>query len=124
MSEHSSGETRADICEHAGEPDLLGRSTVIEIVRQGGRLIQAQRERARAALAEASQAGTWPARPCRGRRPRAWIGARARRRPAVRDPEDPQPMATGAPAGWVATGFPGCEPSPAPVSPDEPLRGG
>ena len=49
MSEHSSGGSLEEICEHAGEPDLLGRSTVIEIVHeQGGRLIQAQRERARA----------------------------------------------------------------------------
>ena len=44
MSEHSSGASLEEICEQAGEADLLGRSTVIEIVHeQGGRLIAAQR---------------------------------------------------------------------------------
>src|SRR6476469_9988112 len=44
MSEHSAGASLEEICEQAGEPDLLGRGTVIEIVHeQGGRLIRAQR---------------------------------------------------------------------------------
>ena len=51
MSDQSAGKSRADVCQHAGDEDLLGRSTIIDIVHQEGEeLIVAQRERARAIL--------------------------------------------------------------------------
>ena len=57
MSDQSAGKTRADICQHAGDENLLGRSTIIDIVHQEGkRLTVAQRERARAVLEEATEA--------------------------------------------------------------------
>jgi hypothetical protein len=118
MSEHSAGASRAEIGEHAGEPDLLGRSTVIEIVHdQGGRLIPAQRERARATLAEASQGELEALGPCLVADPDS-VSAHEPDDDPPWDPEDPQ-WQPEAPAVWVVTGFPGGEPSP-PVSPDEP----
>jgi hypothetical protein len=46
MSDQSAGKTRADICQYAGDEDLLGRSTIIDIVHQEGeQLIVAQRQR-------------------------------------------------------------------------------
>src|SRR5208282_2479216 len=57
MSDRSAGKSRADVCQHAGDESLLGRSTVIDIVhREGEQLIVAQRERARAVLDGASEA--------------------------------------------------------------------
>ena len=39
------GKSRADVCQDAGDEDLLGRSTIIDIVHQEGEpLIVAQRE--------------------------------------------------------------------------------
>jgi len=58
MSEHSAGASLEEIGTRAGDADLLGRSTVIEIVHdEGGRLIAAQRQRARAILDDASGRG-------------------------------------------------------------------
>ena len=55
MLDHSAGESRAHLCQGAGADDLLGRSTLLEIVPQDGEtLIAAERERARAVLDEAS----------------------------------------------------------------------
>ncbi len=57
MSDRSAGKSRADVCQYAGDEDLLGRSTIIDIVHQEGeQLIVAQRERAGAVLDEASEA--------------------------------------------------------------------
>jgi hypothetical protein len=57
MSDQSAGESLADICLSAGDDDLLGRSTIIDIVHQEGeQLVAAQRERARAILRGASEA--------------------------------------------------------------------
>ena len=57
MSDQSAGKSRADVCQYAGDENLLRRSTVIDIVHQEGeQLIVAQRERARAVLGEASEA--------------------------------------------------------------------
>src|SRR5215210_219570 len=57
MGDQSAGKSRSDICDSAGDEDLLGRSTIVEIVhREGERLIAAQRERARSILDGASQA--------------------------------------------------------------------
>src|SRR4051812_31313222 len=51
MSDQSAGKSRVDICQYAGDENLLGRSTIIDIVhREGEQLIVAQRERARAIL--------------------------------------------------------------------------
>src|SRR5215210_1170000 len=56
MSEQSAGKSRADVCQDAGDADLLGRSTIIEIVHQeGAQLIAAQRQRARAVLDGATE---------------------------------------------------------------------
>jgi Uncharacterised protein family (UPF0236) len=118
MSEHSAGASLGEICEHAGEPDLLGLSTVIEIVHeQGGRLIRAQQERARATLAEASAAELEALGPCLLADPDS-VSAHEPDDDPPFDPEDPR-WQQEAPAEWVVTGFSGCDPSP-PVSPDEP----
>ncbi len=118
MSDQSAGKTRADICQYAGDANLLGRSTIIDIMRQEGeQLTVAQRERARAVLDGASEAQL------------ALLG------PAVADPdattvlvdddlpfddsEQAQAEWEQTEAEWIATGFPGCEPA-CPVAQDEP----
>ena len=46
MSDQSAGKSRVDVCQYAGDEDLLGRSTIIEIVHQEGKqLVAAQRAR-------------------------------------------------------------------------------
>jgi Uncharacterised protein family (UPF0236) len=118
MSDQSAGKTRADICQYAGDEDLLGRSTIIDIVHQEGeQVIVAQRQRARAVLEEATEAQL------------ALLG------PAVVDPdamtrlvdddlpfddsEEAQAEWEQTQVEWIATGFPGCEPA-YPVAKDEP----
>jgi hypothetical protein len=117
MSDQSAGKARADIGQYAGDENLLGRSTIIDIAHQEGeRLTAAQRERARAVLDGASEAE------------RALLG------PVVVDPdaltglvdddlpwddsEEAQAEWEGVWAEWIATGFPGCEPA-GPVEPDK-----
>jgi hypothetical protein len=57
MGDRSAGKSRSDVGESAGEADLLGRSTILEIVHQEGeRLIAAQRQRARSVRDGASEA--------------------------------------------------------------------
>src|SRR5437660_9584309 len=57
MSDQSAGESLAEICESAEDEDLLGRSTIIEIVHQEGeRLVVAQRQRPRSVLDAAPEA--------------------------------------------------------------------
>ena len=118
MSDQSAGKTRADICQYAGDENLLGRTTIIDIVhREGEQLIVAQRERARAVLDGTSEAQL------------ALLG------PAVVDPdavtgyvdddlplddsEEAQAEWEHVEAEWIATGFAGCEPA-CPVAKDEP----
>lgn len=118
MGDRSAGRSLADLCERAGDEDLLGRSTVVDIVHQEGeRLIAAQRERARSILADATDAEL------------AALG------PAVADPDalaglvDDDPPFDDSEEGlaewerteaeWIATGFPGCEPA-YPAAEDEP----
>jgi Uncharacterised protein family (UPF0236) len=118
MSDQSAGKSRVDVCQDAGDADLLGRSTIIDIVHQEGEpLVAAQRERARAILSDTSQAQL------------AMLGA------AVVDPdevtgladddlpfddsEDAQAEWEQTQAEWIATGFAGCAPA-FPVVPDEP----
>jgi Uncharacterised protein family (UPF0236) len=118
MSDQSARESRADVCQYAGDEDLLGTSTIIDIVHQEGEhLIAAQRQRARATLADASETqlarlGPLPADPD------AVTG------PVDDDPpldvsEEAQAEWEEVQAEWIATGFPGCEPA-FPVAPDEP----
>jgi Uncharacterised protein family (UPF0236) len=118
MSDQSVGKSQADVCQDAGDENLLGRSTIIDIVHQEGeQLIAAQRERAQAILSGASEAHL------------ALLG------PAVADSdaltglvdddppfdesEEAQAEWEQTKAEWVATGFPGCEPA-SPVAQDEP----
>jgi hypothetical protein len=111
MSDQSAGKSRVDVCQDAGDEDLVGRSTILDIVHQEGQaLTVALRERARAILAGATEAEL------------AWLG------PAVVDPdpvtglvEDDPPWddTEQAQAEWIATGFPGSEPA-FPVAEDEP----
>ena len=56
MIARSAGESRADVGEDAGDENLLGRSTIIDIMHhEGEQLVAAQRERARL-LDDASEA--------------------------------------------------------------------
>jgi Uncharacterised protein family (UPF0236) len=118
MSDQSTGKSRADVCQDAGDEDLLGRSTIIDIVHQEGeRLVVAQRARARAVLDGASEAQL------------AWLGPAAvdpdartgwvEDDPPFDDSEDAQAEWELTQAEWIATGFPGCEPA-FPVAQDEP----
>ncbi len=108
MSDQSASKSRADICEYAGDDNLLGRSTIITIAPQEGeRLATAQRARARAILDEASEAE------------RSLLG------PVVVDPdaltglvdddlpwddsEEAEAQWEETWAEWIATGFPRCE---------------
>jgi hypothetical protein len=118
MSDQSARKSRIDIGQYAGDEDLLGRSTIIDIVHQEGeQLIAAQRERAQAILADASEAQL------------ARLGSVAADADAVTgwvdddppfdDSEDAQAEWERAEAEWLATGFPGGEPA-LPVEPDDP----
>jgi hypothetical protein len=118
MSQTSTGKSRADVCEDAGDENLLGRSTILDIVHeQGERLGAAHRARAQAILDDATEAQ------------RAWLG------PAVADLEALTPLVDDDPpwdaseeaeaeweevqAEWIATGLPGSEPA-FPVVREEP----
>jgi hypothetical protein len=118
MSDQSTRESRGDVCQHAGDEDLLGPSTIIDVVhQQGEHLIAAQRQRAWSILADASEAQL------------------ARLGPAVVDPDDLTGLVDDDPpfddseqaqaeweqaqAEWIATGFAGGQPA-FPVDKDEP----
>jgi hypothetical protein len=117
MSDQSTGQSRADVCQDADDEDLLGRTTILDIVHQEGeQLVGAQRGRAQAILSEASPAQL------------------ARLGPAVADPdaltgwdddppfddtEEAQADWEQTRAEWIATGFPGCEPA-FPIDKDAP----
>jgi hypothetical protein len=118
MSDQSAGKSCAEICQDAGDEDLLGRSTLLDIVHQeGAELIAAEHARARAILDGASAVQL------------RWLG------PAAADPnaltelvDDDPPWDDSAEAQaeweqtqaeWSATGFPGCGPAMS-VAPDEP----
>jgi hypothetical protein len=118
MGDQSARQGRADICQYAGDEDLLGPSTIIDIVhREGDQLIAAQRQRARAILADASEAqlallGPVPADPDA-------VTGLVDDDPPFDDPEETQAEWEEVRAEWVATGFAGCEPA-LPVAKDEP----
>ena len=117
MSDQSAGKSRADVCQDAGDEDLLGRSTIVEIVHQEGeQLIAAQRQRARAILADASEAQLARLGPAVD--PTPWP-EELNDDPPCDDSEEAQAEWEQAQAEWIATGFPGCEPA-FPVAKDEP----
>ena len=118
MSDQSAGGCRADLGQAAGDEDLLGRSTILDIVHQEGEeLIAAQRRRAQAILDGASEDR------------RALLGPPADESvpeelsdvPPCDDPEGAQAEWEQVQAEWIATGFPGCEPA-FPVARDRPRR--
>ena len=118
MSDQSAAKSRADVCQYAGDENLLGRSTVIDIVHQEGeQLIVAQRERARAILDGASEAQLALLGPAAAA-PDAMTGLVDDDLPWD-DSEEAQAEWEQAQAEWIATGFPGCEPA-FPVAKDEP----
>jgi hypothetical protein len=116
MSDQSAARSRADVCQSAGDEDLLGRSTIIEIVHQEGeRPMDAQRERARSALENASDAHL----ALLGRPATDAVVEEPGGVPPCEDPEGAQADWEQVQAEWAATGFPGCEPA-YPVAADEP----
>ena len=118
MRDQSVGKSLADICESAGDEDLLGRGTILEIVHQeGARLIAAQRQRARSILDGASEAQL------------ALLGPPAADAvtdelsdvPPCDESQEERAEWEHVQAEWSATGFPGCEPtSPVPIPRDQP----
>jgi uncharacterized protein UPF0236 len=118
MSDQSARESRADVCQYAGDDDLLGPSTIIDVVHQEGEhLIAAQRQRARALLAAASETqlamlGPLPADPDA-------VTGRVDDDPPLDVSEEAQAEWEEVQAEWIATGFCGCEPA-FPVAQDEP----
>jgi hypothetical protein len=118
MSNQAAGKSRADVCQGAGDEDLLGRSTIIDIVHQEGeQLIVAQRERARAILSDASAPQLAILGPAAAD-PDAVTGL-VDDDPPCDDSEEAQAEWEQVQAEWVATGFPGSEPA-FPVAQDEP----
>ena len=68
MSDQSTGKSRADVCQYAGDESLLGRSTIIDIVHQEGeQLIVAQRAACPGDPGRRVGGSVGLARPCRGR---------------------------------------------------------
>jgi hypothetical protein len=117
MSARSAGESRADVGEDAGDEDLLGRSTIIDIVHhEGAQLVAAQRARARIILSDASDAQLVMLGPAAAD-PDAVTGL-ADDDPPFDDSEEAQAEWEQTQAEWIATGFPGCEPA-FPVAQDE-----
>ncbi len=116
MSDRSAGKSRADVCQYAGDEDLLGRSTIIDIVHQEGeQLIVTQRERAGAVLDEASEAQLVLPAPVDPDTVTGFVDDD----PPLDDSEEAQAEWEQVQAEWIATGFPGCEPA-FPVAEDEP----
>jgi hypothetical protein len=117
MTDQSARKSRADVCEDAGDDDLLGQSTIIDVVHQEGEeLIAAQRQRAQAILAEASETelallGPLPADPD------AMTGL-VDDDPPFDDWEQAQAEWEQTQAEWIATGFDGGEPA-FPIDMDE-----
>ena len=118
MADQSARKSHAEVCQYAGGEDLLGPSTIIDIIHQEGeQLIWAQRDRARSILSEASEAQL------------ALLGPTAADPDAVTGLVDDDPPLDDTAealaeweqtqAEWIATGFPGCEPA-FPMDKDDP----
>jgi hypothetical protein len=118
MSDQSARKSRADVCQDAGDEELLGPSTIIDIVHQEGEhLIAAQRQRARTLLADASETqlamlGPLPADP-------EAVTGLVDDDPPFDDSEEAQAEWEQVQAEWIATGFAGGEPA-FPVDKNEP----
>jgi hypothetical protein len=118
MSARSAGESCADVCQDAGDEELLGRSTIIDIVHhEGEQLVAAQRARARVILCGASEAQLAMLGPAAAD-PTA-VTEWAEDEPPCDDSEEAQAEWEQTQAEWIATGFPGCDPA-FPVAKDEP----
>jgi hypothetical protein len=116
MSDQSAGKSRTDVGQPAGDEDLLGRSTILEIVHQEGEhLVAAQRQRARAILDEVSE-DQWAALGVSAGEPLVGLHDDL---PECEDCEEADAEWEQVLAEWTATGVPGCEPA-APVAGDEP----
>jgi hypothetical protein len=117
MGDQSARQSRAGLCESAGDDDLLGPSTIIDIVHQEGeRLLAAQRERpGRPVGGVPGPVGS--ARPRRGGSRR--VDRVSRWRPPFDDSEEARAEWEQVQAEWIATGFAGCEPAK-PVDEGEP----
>ncbi len=118
VGDHSVGKSLAEICESAGDEDLLGRGTVLEIVHQeGARLIAAQRQRARSIL----DGGTESQRALLGPPAAAVVTDELSDVPPCDESDEDQAEWERVQAEWAATGFPGCEPThPVPVPRERP----
>jgi hypothetical protein len=117
-SDQSTGKSRAELGEYAGDESLLGRSTILDIVHQEGeQLVAAQRARARAVRDGASEAQLALLGPAAAD-PDAMTGL-VDDDPPWDDSEGAQAEWEQTQAEWIATGFPGCEPA-FPVAQDEP----
>jgi hypothetical protein len=108
MLDRSARQSRVEIGQRAGDEDVLGRSTIVEIVHQeGDQLIMAQRQRARAILDDVPE-DQW-----------AWLGVSAEDTlvelhddvPPCDDSEAADAEWEQVQVEWAATGFPGCEPA-------------
>jgi hypothetical protein len=118
MSDQSARKSLADVCQDAGDDNLLGRSTIIDIVHQEGEsLIVAQRERAQSILCGASESQLAMLGPAVAADPDAVTGLVDDEAPCD-DSEEAQAEWEQVQAEWIATGFPGCEPA-FPVAKDE-----
>jgi len=116
MGDQSAGQSRVDIGQAAGDAELLGRSTIIEIVHQeGAQLIAAQRQRAAAVLDGAPEAQL----SLLGPPVSDTVGEELSDVPPCDDPEEVPAEGEPTPAEWTAMGFPGCEPAP-PAAIDQP----
>ena len=106
MADQATRKSLTDVCQYAGDDDLLGQSTIIDMVHQEGqRLIAAQRQRAQAILSEASQTelvslGPLPADP------EAMTGL-VDDDPPFDDSEVAQAEWQQTQAEWIATGLAG-----------------
>src|SRR4051794_13885625 len=104
MGDQSAGKSRDVLGESAGDEDLLGLSTIIEIVHQEGeRLIDAQRQRARSILDDASQADLALLGPAATED----LGDELSDVPPCDESDEDQAEWDRVQAEWVATGFPG-----------------
>ncbi len=116
MSDQSAGKSRVDVGQLAGDEDLLGISTILEIVHQEGeQLVAAQRQQAQRILEDASA----DQRALLGPFAVAAVEEDPSDLPPFDDSEEAQAEWQQAQPDWIATGFPGSEPA-FPVEWDQP----